>query len=519
MHNYGRKDYAKVKFRCIIIATKLKNKKMNISKKTMKGFSLVEVLISLAIIAIMTGTFLMTGNNKGKQEVQLAAREVAAQLRLLQNDALNGKVIDGKIICKTEMNFKADPNTNTNKYEMKYYTGDCDSGGTEVRTETFVPKKSEINLGEATEGSISFMAPLGKVDYSTLGGPSGVLLQSEKNSDQKMTVCVNNAGNIEEVNGDNRYCAGVAGCSSNAGNLCSLDSCHNNDGHLDCDGTTCKNSTAKTPVDATLSGWSGCPSCGVGIVEIRTCTGAFCGGDTTCGGAILIQSCNMPACPCSLPWGGTIPSGNNVTAYSSSSVPCGSTCASQTRTCTNGTLSGSFTNQNCSVQACPIPRNGGWSGWGACSATCGGGVQYRTCTNPAPANGGANCSGLSYQSCNNQICPGKRFRYIDGLFNPNVISSSDMNKYKYLFNYPALDIHQFNYYGTFAFPGTTCAPYYGEAATSATPCSTRNCEMSPYLPSVYCEVGKKYISKIMGDAQFDERGEQPYQYICLYECY
>lgn len=53
--------------------------------------------------------------------------------------------------------------------------------------------------------------------------------------------------------------------------------------------------------------------------------------------------------------------------------------------------------------ACPI--DGGWSDWGACSKTCGGGIQDRSCGNPAPANGGADCSGASSQACNTQPCP------------------------------------------------------------------------------------------------------------------
>jgi len=55
---------------------------------------------------------------------------------------------------------------------------------------------------------------------------------------------------------------------------------------------------------------------------------------------------------CSLPWGGTIDSGSSVTAYQDSSVPCGSTCSSETRTCSNGTLSGSYTNSSCSIGVC-----------------------------------------------------------------------------------------------------------------------------------------------------------------------
>jgi hypothetical protein len=49
--------------------------------------------------------------------------------------------------------------------------------------------------------------------------------------------------------------------------------------------------------------------------------------------------------------------------------------------------------------------NGGWSAWSTCSASCGGGTQTRTCTNPTPESGGANCVGSSSQSCNTQSCP------------------------------------------------------------------------------------------------------------------
>ena len=50
------------------------------------------------------------------------------------------------------------------------------------------------------------------------------------------------------------------------------------------------------------------------------------------------------------------------------------------------------------------PVDGGWSDFSTCSATCGGGIQTRTCTNPSPTNGGAICSGPTSQSCNTEIC-------------------------------------------------------------------------------------------------------------------
>jgi len=49
----------------------------------------------------------------------------------------------------------------------------------------------------------------------------------------------------------------------------------------------------------------------------------------------------------------------------------------------------------------------GWSAWGSCSKSCGGGSQSRTRSITTPAsNGGAACPALSeQQSCNNQACP------------------------------------------------------------------------------------------------------------------
>jgi hypothetical protein len=47
----------------------------------------------------------------------------------------------------------------------------------------------------------------------------------------------------------------------------------------------------------------------------------------------------------------SISSGQSVTAYQAASVAFGATCTSQTRTCTNGTLSGTYVNPSCIVGA------------------------------------------------------------------------------------------------------------------------------------------------------------------------
>lgn len=57
------------------------------------------------------------------------------------------------------------------------------------------------------------------------------------------------------------------------------------------------------------------------------------------------------------------------------------------------------------TQPLSVSINGGWSDWSAKNTQCGySGVQTRSCTNPNPANGGADCIGPSTQSYTNAQC-------------------------------------------------------------------------------------------------------------------
>jgi|GEM_PF-5684947 len=111
---------------------------------------------------------------------------------------------------------------------------------------------------------------------------------------------------------------------------------------------------------------------------------------------------------------GNFPISGGWSAWGACTLSCGG--GIQARECNNpapqnggadcSILDGGNSSKPCNTQACPT--NGGWSGWGNCDKTCGGGTKTRTCTNPVPANGGANCSALdggnSSAPCNTQAC-------------------------------------------------------------------------------------------------------------------
>ena len=93
---------------------------------------------------------------------------------------------------------------------------------------------------------------------------------------------------------------------------------------------------------------------------------AFVGGEPGADIQCEPDPTNPPPAPsdpddCTAPWGGTVSNGASITAYEQSSVPSGSSCVDETRTCTNGVLSGSFTQQNCTVDS------GGGSGGETCN--------------------------------------------------------------------------------------------------------------------------------------------------------
>jgi uncharacterized repeat protein (TIGR02543 family) len=122
--------------------------------------------------------------------------------------------------------------------------------------------------------------------------------------------------------------------------------------------TSCTAGCTSTPWGSVSTGYSNTAyvstnPAGACTSETRTCTAG------TLSGSYTNAYCN-PGC-IGTPWG-NLANGTGVTAYLSA-TPAGA-CSSQTRTCTAGTLSGSYTNTSCTA---------------GCSSPCGGIVTTGTC--------------------------------------------------------------------------------------------------------------------------------------------
>src|SRR3989338_9115805 len=186
---------------------------------------------------------------------------------------------------------------------------------------------------------------------------------------------------------------------------------------------TCTPLTAETRTAVCPAGQTG------SITQTRTSScAAGATAPTWSGWTNSASSCVTPTMSCPTPWGTTVTHGGYVTAYQTSSVAAGSSCVSQTRTCSNGQLSGTYTYQTCTPPAtatctplaaqtqtlsCPAGQTGSITqtrtsscAAGATSPTSSGWTNTATtCTTPVAqvCSNGLNIA--SYPSCS---CPSRQ---------------------------------------------------------------------------------------------------------------
>jgi prepilin-type N-terminal cleavage/methylation domain-containing protein len=171
------------------------------------GFSFIELMVVIAIMVLMVGLLFVSQNdNKVQRNVNDAARQIVAQLRALQNDAINGKQIEnpsgsGNYSIACDFKFKAD--ANATKYSISYTTyaslkNSCSDSGTHaaINNSTDIDLSSgkgtvAISDGASNGVDLFFSSPRGDLTTSTYS----ITLTSGSSS---AIVCVCASGNIYE---------------------------------------------------------------------------------------------------------------------------------------------------------------------------------------------------------------------------------------------------------------------------------------------------------------------------------
>lgn len=110
----------------------------------------------------------------------------------------------------------------------------------------------------------------------------------------------------------------------------------------------------------------------------------YCGGVRTCPSGCANGQCLSTTTRTCFFGGQTLSEGQSVTAYKDFLVPVGTSCASETRTCHSGVLSGSYTHGSCSQNICPVYTCSGNTIIEGCS-----GATVASCQSPSFCTSGS----------------------------------------------------------------------------------------------------------------------------------
>lgn len=242
----------------------------------------------------------------------------------------------------------------------------------------------DANAGNLTIGGAGSFSSLKADFFSALSGGSNISILSPLSSTENITTSADMSANDVSATGDVTAAAGaISGAALSSSDTLNV----NGVSTLGVVNSLSINSNSLTVSgDVVMTAVPQCSKLGTDVTGILYCNNTY-GWTSGSWGA------------CSVSCGGGVQSRSVSCKRDDGLVVQDSFCSATPKPAIS---------QNCNTHNCPI--DGGWSAWGGCSASCGGGIKSRTrsCTNPAPQYGGANCSGSSSESasCNTQSCGG-----------------------------------------------------------------------------------------------------------------
>lgn len=156
------------------------------------GFTLIELLVVAAIMLIMTTVFFANYNGndkKGRNDVESAARQVAAQIRALQNEALSGKKIGNDYVYYFKFDVVSGSSVFTINYAKSSGVGDTLGSG-----QPFNLAKNRITFGN--DVNLYFESPSGKPNAA-----KQITIKSTIKATEAMCVQISIAGSVTEEKG------------------------------------------------------------------------------------------------------------------------------------------------------------------------------------------------------------------------------------------------------------------------------------------------------------------------------
>jgi prepilin-type N-terminal cleavage/methylation domain-containing protein len=184
---------------------------MSEKKTTRSGFTLIELMMTMAMTAIMIAVLLASlSGTKRSREVEGEANKVLAALREVQNYSLTGRGINGTNACRK---FGIDVPESSNTLSITYYdksSGTCTVVGTKATYA--VGNGAALTSTLAVGSTLDFTLPNGQVfvndgTTATELTSGSVMFHISKYSDTVFdNVCVYPFGRIEQLP------VGVAAC-------------------------------------------------------------------------------------------------------------------------------------------------------------------------------------------------------------------------------------------------------------------------------------------------------------------